>query len=60
MIYTIKIDTDPDSNLLLMLTNMLNGVPQQRQKVIAITAVQFAPYTRGYLLVADDGKTTGS
>lgn len=54
MIHTDKIDTDPDANLVLLLTNMLNGLPQQRQRLLSVTAVQFTEFTRGYIVITDD------
>ncbi len=52
MIHWQKIDTDPDSNLLLALTNMLQGLPQQRQIIISVTAIP-----GGYVILSKDPDT---
>lgn len=54
MIHWQKIDVDPEENLLLALTNMTRGLPQQRQEILAVLRQQFTPETWGYLLVTQD------
>jgi hypothetical protein len=49
MIHWLKIDTDPDENLILCLTNLFKGLPQQRQTLISVTAI-----SGGYLVVTED------
>lgn len=57
MIHWMKIDTDPDDNLILALQNMLHGLPQQRQSLISVIAIQITPETHGYLVVTEDPPT---
>lgn len=45
----MKIDTDPDENLILALTNMTQGLPQQRQRILSVTAIP-----GGYIVLTED------
>lgn len=49
MIHWQKIDEDPDSNLILVLTNMLRGQPEQRQVIISVIKVP-----TGYIILSED------
>lgn len=48
------IDTDPASNLVLLLNGFLNGLPQQQRSLIAVVPMLFHGTTPGYLVISAD------
>ena len=47
MYHWMKIDTDPEENLVLFIQNSKD----RKMKIISITGVQFTEFTYGYLVV---------